>query len=151
MGKKSAGILLYRGDKIRREVFLIHPGGPYYSAKDQGVWSIPKGEFNEETAEDAARREFKEETGRDIHSELQFMGTAKMSSGKLIYAFAAAEDFNEIEFISNHFEMEWPPKSGLIKSFPEADRCGWFDLATARQKIHPVQLVFIDAVESKGV
>lgn len=147
MSKKSAGIILYRANKIHRQVFLIHPGGPYYTHKDQGVWSMPKGEFENEIPEEAARREFKEETGKYIHNELHFLGTTKMTSGKLIYAFSAELDFNEPEFISNHFTMEWPPKSGQIKSFPEADQCGWFDIPTARQKIHPAQVVFLEALE----
>lgn len=143
MGIASAGILLFKRTPLA-QVFLIHPGGPFYARKVIGVWSIPKGEFREENAEEAARREFYEETGKQLEGVLMPLGTIKMSSGKIIFAFATEGDFDTTAFHSQTFDLEWPPKSGHIKSFPEADRCAWFDLSLARQKIHPAQIPFLD-------
>ncbi len=144
MSVTSAGILLFKRTVALTQVFLIHPGGPFYAHKDAGVWSIPKGEFIEENAEEAARREFYEETGKQWPGALTALGTVKMSGGKIIFAFAAEGEFDTTTFHSQTFDLEWPPKSGHMKSFPEADRCAWFDLSIARQKIHPAQIPFLD-------
>ena len=143
--KQSAGILLYRRKKKETEVFLVHPGGPFWKNKDAGSWSIPKGEFTEsEDPLDAAKREFKEETG--IHCEGEFieLSPVKLKSGKVIFAWAMEKDINPDLIKSNFFEMEWPPKSGKKMSFPEIDKGGWFSPAEAKLKINATQSAFID-------
>jgi len=147
MPRKSAGILLYRLTGKSPEVFLVHPGGPFYARKDAGVWSIPKGEFDEGTQEAAALREFYEETGVQMEAPLVFLTEIKMKSGKIVYCWAKEGDLDETQLVSNTFEMEWPPKSGNMQSFPEMDRGSWFTPAAARKKILPAQLPFIDALE----
>jgi predicted NUDIX family NTP pyrophosphohydrolase len=142
MKKKSAGILLYRFKNKQPEFFLVHYGGPFWKNKDLGSWSIPKGEFtDDEKAFDAALREFKEETGIELQPvivhELQ---AVKQKSGKIIYAWAIEGDINESSIFSNEFEMEWPPKSGKMKSFPEIDKGEWYEIEEARKKINPVQV-----------
>jgi predicted NUDIX family NTP pyrophosphohydrolase len=145
--KKSAGILLYRRSGKQPEVFLVHPGGPFYAKKDAGVWSIPKGEFEEGTQEAAALREFHEETGVQLDGPLHFLADIKMKSGKIVYCWAKEGDLDETLLASNLFEIEWPPRSGKMRSFPEMDRGGWFTPDAAREKILPAQLPFIDALE----
>lgn len=143
--KQSAGILVYRksGDGI--EVLLGHPGGPFWAKKDKGVWSIPKGEFDDELAIDAAKREYQEELGsKPPEGELLDLGTVKMKSGKVIYAWAVEGDFNVATVRSNTFTMQWPPRSGNEQEFPEIDRAGWFSLAVAKQKLVTAQGEFID-------
>lgn len=147
MPKQSAGILLYRQPGPETEVFLVHPGGPFYARKDNGVWTIPKGEYDTGTAEDAALREFYEETGVQITLAIHFLASVKMKSGKTVHCFTCAADLDETAITSNHFEIEWPPRSGKMQSFPEVDKGAWLTLAAAREKILPVQTSFLDALE----
>jgi predicted NUDIX family NTP pyrophosphohydrolase len=144
--RKSAGLLLFRRGKGGVwEVLLAHPGGPFWAKKDDGAWSIPKGEIdNEEDALAAARREFAEETGFTPHGPFLDLGELKQPGGKLVHVWAVESDFDHGQLVSNTFEIEWPIKSGRIASFPEVDRASWFDIATARRKILKGQLGFID-------
>ena len=146
MTKLSAGILLYRGSWPSLELLLVHPGGPFWAKKDLGAWSIPKGEYA--AGEDplaAARREFAEELGSaPPQGEYVDLGELKQPSRKIISAFAAPGDFDRASLQSNRFELEWPPKSGRLQSFPEVDRAQWFTLAEARGKIQSGQAPFID-------
>ncbi|HEY6655655.1 MAG TPA: NUDIX domain-containing protein [Methyloceanibacter sp.] len=146
MAKRSAGILLYRGEGDELRLLLVHPGGPFWAKKDQGAWSIPKGEYEEgEDALAVARREFEEELGAPAPAgDAIELGEIAQPSRKLITAFAIEGDFDPSMLRSNLFEMEWPPKSGSIRSFPEVDRAAWFTFAEAREKILPGQRPFID-------
>jgi predicted NUDIX family NTP pyrophosphohydrolase len=145
MHKLSAGLLLYRRDKAALGVFLVHPGGPYWTNKDLGAWSIPKGEYD--VGEDplaAAKREFEEETGfAPPIGELNSLSEIKLSSGKVITAWAVEGDCDADAIRSNMFSMEWPPKSGKMQEFPEVDRAAWFTLPEANEKIHPSQREFL--------
>ncbi len=145
--KKSAGILVYRKKEGKLEVFLEHMGGPYWAKKDEGAWSIPKGEYIEESAKDAALREFQEETGFQLNQELTFLKTVKISSTKLLTIFIAEEDLDPEKIVSNTFELEWPPKSGLLKTFPEMDKADWFTIEEAFQKVVKNQVVFLQTLE----
>src|ERR1700722_9714814 len=132
----SAGILMYRRTGPKLEVFLAHPGGPYWRRKDEGAWSIPKGEMDEgEDAEDAARREFAEETGVALAGPLQSLGEVRQRGGKRVLASTVVGDVDVKTLKSNTFEIECPPKGGRMQAFPEIDRAGWFDLPVAREKI----------------
>ena len=134
--KTSAGILLFRRRPGGVEVLLVHPGGPFWAKKDEGAWSIPKGEA--EPGEDllaVARREFREETGAALEGAVIDLGGVKQKGGKTVVAWAAEGDFDPASLTSNTFAMEWPPRSGKGAEFPEVDRAAWFDLATARAKI----------------
>lgn len=143
MSKLSAGILLFERDPLR--VLLVHPGGPFWARKDLGAWSIPKGEYADgDDAETAARRELAEETGLVLGGALIALGEVKQASGKRVTAFAAETPFDVTTLVSNTFEIEWPPKSGRLQSFPEVDRADWFDIDTARQKIIPAQAALLD-------
>ncbi len=146
MAKQSAGTLLYRFEKSALQVFLVHPGGPFWHGKDLGAWSIPKGEYEQgHDALAAAKREFTEETGFPFPpGELHPLGEARLPSRKRITAWALHGDCDAAAIHSNTFSLEWPPRSGKKRDFPEVDRAAWFDLATARQKIHPAQQVFLD-------
>jgi len=146
MPKKSAGILLYRLTNGYIELFLVHPGGPFYAKKDAGVWTIPKGEFEDGIPEAEAVREFYEETGVQLSGHMAYLGEVKMKSGKIVYSWAKEGDLDTTKLTSNEFEMEWPPRSGKMQSFPEIDRGEWFTIAAAKEKIHPAQLPFIDAL-----
>jgi predicted NUDIX family NTP pyrophosphohydrolase len=127
------------------EVLLVHPGGPFWANKDDGAWSIPKGEFGAgEEPEDVARREFAEELGTALEAPLQPLGEIRQRGGKIVEAFAAELDLNAETIVSNTFEIEWPPRSGKRQRFPEVDRAAWFDLATARAKINAAQREFLD-------
>jgi predicted NUDIX family NTP pyrophosphohydrolase len=133
---QSAGVIAFRwrGDEL--EVFLVHPGGPFWQRKDDGAWSIPKGEFSEgELPEAAARREFAEETGTPVAVALEPLTPVRQKSGKMIHPFAGEGDLDATTIASNTFMLEWPPRSGRQREFPEVDRAGWFDLATASRKI----------------
>ena len=146
MAKRSAGLLMYRGSGPRLELLLVHPGGPFWARKDQGAWSIPKGEYEQgEDSLSVAKREFEEELGSppppDKFLEL---GEIVQPSRKVITAFAVEGDFEPTRLTSIHFEMEWPPKSGRKQSFPEVDRAAWCTPAEAREKIQPGQAPFID-------
>jgi predicted NUDIX family NTP pyrophosphohydrolase len=147
-GKLSAGLLLHRGTPDALEVLLVHPGGPYWALRDAGAWSIPKGEYEQpEQPLDAARREFAEELGFAPPSgPLLDLGSVRQRSGKLIRAWALASDLDVGAITSSSFEIEWPPRSGVRRSFPEVDRAQWFDLETAREKIVSGQMPFLDAL-----
>jgi predicted NUDIX family NTP pyrophosphohydrolase len=141
----SAGILLYRRRNAKLEVFLVHPGGPYWRKKDAGAWTIPKGELDEgEDAEVAARREFNEETGVTLSEPLEPLGEIRQRGGKRVIAFTVEGDLNVDSVTSNTFEIEWPPKSGKMQSFPEIDRAEWFDLPSAHAKIIEGQRQLLD-------
>lgn len=154
MPKRSAGLLLYRR-RPEIEVLLVHPGGPFWARRDEGAWSIPKGEFDDEPAEAAARREFEEETGfrldavlADPNAAFLGLGTTRQKAGKEVAAFAAEGDLDPARLDSNRFEIEWPPGSGRRQSFPEVDRAAWFAPAGARRLILPAQAVFLDRLEA---
>jgi predicted NUDIX family NTP pyrophosphohydrolase len=143
--KRSAGLLLYRKSCGSLQVFLVHPGGPFWAKKDNGAWSIPKGEFEEgEDALETARREFTEETSFSIDGRFVPLKAIKQPSGKVVSAWAIEGDADAAMLRSNTFRMEWPPKSGQEQEFPEVDRGGWFDLAEARRKLLPGQVPFVD-------
>jgi len=143
--KSSAGILLYRKRGVEVEVFLAHPGGPFWARKDEGAWSIPKGEYDpEEDPLTAARREFAEETGLTVQGPFYAFGTLKQSGGKAVTVFAMEGDADPASIVSNTFELEWPPRSGKVRSFPEIDQVAWFELEDARRKLLPGQRPFLD-------
>lgn len=145
MAKQSAGILLYRFKDKQLQVFLIHPGGPFFRNKDTGSWSIPKGEFlDDEDPLDAAKREFQEETGQSIEGKFIELGPIIQKAGKKVYAWAIEGDIDHEKIVSNLFEIEWPPRSGKKQTFPEVDKAGWFDTETAKVKINIAQSVFMD-------
>lgn len=140
MKKQSAGILLYRFREKAVEVFLVHPGGPFWKNKDTGAWSIPKGEFEEtENPLTAAIREFKEETGQIINGSFLPLTSIKQKSGKWVYAWALEGELDETKVQSNSFKMEWPPGSGKQQTFPEIDKAAWFNLPEAKEKVNPAQ------------
>jgi predicted NUDIX family NTP pyrophosphohydrolase len=147
MARRSAGILLHREGDGGREVLLVHPGGPFWAKKDAGAWSIPKGEYDD--ADDpraCALREFEEELGTPLPAGTQLaeLGTVRQASGKVITAYAAAGDLDAQAIQSNMFSVEWPPRSGRMREFPEVDRAGWFTLAQAREKLNPAQVALLD-------
>lgn len=142
--KKSAGILLYKIVNKQLFVLLAHPGGPYWKSKDVGHWSIPKGEFSdEENAFDAAIREFEEETGTRLDGDFIELIPVELKSGKVVYAWALEDDIDADAIVSNTFEIEWPPKSGILKSFPEIDKAAWFTVEEALEKINVAMGDFI--------
>jgi predicted NUDIX family NTP pyrophosphohydrolase len=146
--KQSAGILVYRLVKKKPEVFLVHPGGPFWKNKDAAAWSIPKGEFeDDEPALKAAQREFEEETGIKPTGKFIELQPVKQKSGKTVYAWALEADIDPSTIKSNLFEMEWPPKSGKKASFPEIDRADWFDMATGKEKINAYQVPLLEQLE----
>lgn len=150
MLKLSAGIIAFRQNKDSKfEVLLVHPGGPFYKNKDEGVWSIPKGEYNEgEEALLAAIREFTEETGNTLPLEVFIpLAPVKIKSGKIVSAWAVNANFDEPFIQSNFFEMEWPPRSGKKQSFPEADKAAWFTLEEATHKINQGQINLVEQLE----
>jgi predicted NUDIX family NTP pyrophosphohydrolase len=140
--RRSAGILLHRTRDGAREVLLVHPGGPYWARKDAGAWSIPKGEYEDgDDPRECARREFEEELGTPLpaDAELAELGTVKLKSGKQVTAYAVEGDLDADAVTSNTFTMEWPPRSGRMREFPEVDRAGWFGLEEARERLNPAQ------------
>jgi len=146
--KQSAGILLYRSRAGVPEVFLVHPGGPFWAKKDAGAWSIPKGEFEEGAdALEAARREFEEETGSPVDGPFVALKPLKQRSGKVVHAWAVEGDIDASSIKSNTFSMEWPPRSGRQQEFPEVDRGEWFAIAQAREKLLEGQRGFLDELE----
>jgi len=149
MPKQSAGVLLYKLTDGLLHLFLVHPGGPFFRKKDDGAWSIPKGEFDDgEEPLAAAQREFEEEVGKPVSGNFIKLQPIKQKSGKVVHAWAVEGDIDHEQITSNHFEMEWPPKSGKVASFPEIDRAGWFIIDVARQKIIPGQVALIDELET---
>jgi predicted NUDIX family NTP pyrophosphohydrolase len=148
-GKQSAGLLLYRRHQGVWQVFLVHPGGPFWKAKDLGAWSIPKGEF--EAGEDpleAAKREFREETGLVIEGDALVLAPIKQTGGKLIHAWAMEGDCDPGAIRSNTFSIEWPPRSGRVRQFPEVDRGEWFGLDDARERLTKGQRGFVDQLRA---
>jgi predicted NUDIX family NTP pyrophosphohydrolase len=149
--RRSAGILLYRRSGDEPEVLIVHPGGPFWASKDAGVWSIPKGEYDDtEEALVCALREFEEETGTAIDpAEPIELGAVKQKSGKVVTAWAAEGDLDADAIRSNTFRTQWPPGSGRWATFPEVDRAGWFGLDEAREKLNPAQAEFVDRLEER--
>jgi len=136
MGKKSAGLFMYRRRAGRLDVLLVHPGGPFWATKDQGAWSIPKGEYtSEEDPLEAARREFREETGFAVEGEFKPLKPVKQPGGKVVSAWAFEGDCDPAAIRSNTVSIEWPPRSGRQQEFPEIDRAAWFSVEEARGKI----------------
>ena len=147
MSARSAGILLHRERDGVREVLLVHPGGPFWARRDAGAWSIPKGEHEEgDDPRACALREFEEELGVPLPAgtALKELGSVRLRSGKRVTAFAAAGDLDADAITSNTFRMEWPPRSGVVREFPEVDRAGWFTLEEAREKLNPAQAALLD-------
>jgi predicted NUDIX family NTP pyrophosphohydrolase len=143
--KETAGILLYRVRQGAFEVFLVHPGGPFWMKKDDGAWSIPKGEIEEgEDHLHAAKREFHEETGFSLDGNFIALAPLKQRGGKIVHAWAVEGDVDAQSIKSNLFSMEWPPRSGKHAEFPEVDRAGWFTLEAAKEKILPGQAEFLE-------
>lgn len=150
MPKRSAGILLYRFKEGQLQVFLVHPGGPFFRNKDAGSWSIPKGEFmTGESPLDAAKREFLEETGQKIDGNFIPLASILQKGGKTVYAWTLEGDIDHEKIVSNQFDMEWPPKSGKTQTFPEVDKAEWFNIETAKTKINQAQIDLISELESK--
>ncbi len=148
--KQSAGLLLFKKTLRGPQIFLVHPGGPFWKNKDEGAWSIPKGEIEEhEEILKAAVREFREETGSPISGEFILLHPVKQKSGKIIHAWAVEHDIDVTKIVSNTFEMEWPPKSGKYQKFPEVDKGAWFSISDARKKIDGTQVEFINELEQR--
>jgi len=150
MTARSAGILLYRQHAGELQVFLLHPGGPYGLHKDDGAWSIPKGEIEaDEEALQAAQREFLEETGKPVTGPFVALEPIRQRSGKAVLAWAVAGEFEPSQLNSNLFSLEWPPRSGRMQQFPEADRADWFSLAEARVKMVAGQDQLLDQLQQR--
>jgi predicted NUDIX family NTP pyrophosphohydrolase len=151
--RRSAGLLLYRRAAAGLQVLLVHPGGPLWAKRDLGAWSIPKGEYaDDEDPLAAARREFEEELGSPppapaCAGDLLDLGEIRLKSGKLVRAWALAGDLDVAQITSNTFAMEWPPRSGQRKEFPEVDRAQWFGPDEARAKLNPAQVALVDRLE----
>ncbi|HWQ48359.1 MAG TPA: NUDIX domain-containing protein [Methanosarcina sp.] len=145
MSVYSNGILLFRFRNERLEVMLVHPGGPLWSKKDNGVWSIPKGlpEGHENPLE-TAKRELKEETGFEVDGEFIDLGELNQSSKKIVHAWALEKDLDITNVVSNTFTLEWPKNSGKVQEYPEVDKADWFDIELAKKKIRKGQIDFID-------
>src|SRR3954469_2764395 len=144
--RTSAGLLMYRRRGGNLEVLLVHPGGPFFKNKDAGIWTVPKGEPAEgEELLVTARREFQEETGIDPGNAPLFpLGEVKQKAGKTVHAWAFEGDCDPATLTCNTFKVQWPPRSGQWKSFPEVDAYGFFDLDAARAKLNPAQVAFLD-------
>jgi predicted NUDIX family NTP pyrophosphohydrolase len=150
MAKLSAGLLMYRWRDGDLEVFIVHPGGPFWARKDDGAWSVPKGEYAEgDDPLATALREFSEETGFAVSGELLPLTDIKQPSGKRIKAWALEGDCDATQVKSNLFSMEWPPKSGKTQEFPEVDRAAWFPIETARLKLLKGHVGFLDELAAK--
>lgn len=148
MAKVSAGLLLYRRHRSDPEVFLVHPGGPFWAKKDAGAWSIPKGEASPgEALLAVAQREFAEETGLHISGDFRALDPVRQAGGKLVHAWVVEADCDADAIRSNTFEMEWPPRSGRTRAFPEVDRAAWLDFRSAREKINKGQLPLLEQLE----
>jgi predicted NUDIX family NTP pyrophosphohydrolase len=150
MQKQSAGVLLYRENAGSLEVLLVHPGGPFWARKDDGAWSVPKGEFtDEEDPLEAAKREFEEETGFRVQGDVVPLSPIKQPSGKVVHVWAVQGDLDAKAIKSNMFSMEWPRNSGVIREFPEIDRADWYRLSKAKRKLLPGQVGFLDQLVDK--
>ena len=150
MPKRSAGLLVYRRTGGELEVLIVHPGGPFWAKKDEGAWSVPKGEYEpDEDPLEVALREFEEEIGAEPpdHATAVSLGELRQPSGKVVRAWAVEGDLDVSEVRSNTFEMEWPPRSGRTQEFPEVDRAGWFGLEEAQRKLLRGQVGFLDRLE----
>jgi predicted NUDIX family NTP pyrophosphohydrolase len=147
MPRHSAGLLMYRRRQGQAEVFLVHPGGPFWKHKDCGAWSIPKGEFADEPPLDAAQREFQEETGFVARGDFLPLAIIRQTGGKIVHAWAFEGDCDAEAIRSNTFTMEYPPRSGRLQAFPEVDRAAWFSLAQARDRILKSQQPLLDQLE----
>ena len=151
ISKTSAGLLLFRKSKNMLEVFLVHPGGPFWKNKDAGVWSIPKGELNEkEEPLQAAIREFYEETGIAVSGEFMQLQPIVQKSAKTVLAWAIEKNIDASTISSNNFELQWPPRSGKLQSFPEVDRGEWFLISEAKKKINVAQISLLTELEEKS-
>jgi predicted NUDIX family NTP pyrophosphohydrolase len=149
VARKSAGLLLFRRKFADLEVLLVHPGGPLWAKKDEGAWSIPKGEID--TGEDplaAARREFEEELGSPISGKFIELAAIRQASGKVVHAWAIEADFDPATLTGGSFSMEWPPRSRRQQQFPEVDRAEWFTIADAKRKINKAQIPLLDQLSS---
>jgi predicted NUDIX family NTP pyrophosphohydrolase len=145
MAKRSAGLLMYRRYNRELQVFLVHPGGPFWAKKDMGAWSISKGEYLEgEVPLEAAKREFLEETGFTVQGTFLELGTVQQSGGKVVSAWAFEGDCDPAAMVSNRCQMEWPPRSGRMIEIPEVDRAEWFSMGEARGRILKSQAPFLD-------
>jgi predicted NUDIX family NTP pyrophosphohydrolase len=148
--QESAGILMYRRRGAALEALLAHFGGPYWAKKDEGAWAIPKGLIEPgETPEAAARREFAEELGSPVEGPLIHLGRIRQKGGKYVEAFAVEGDLDADAIVSNHFTVEWPPRSGRFQSYPEVDRAAWFSVEEARIKMLASQLPLLDLLETQ--
>ncbi|HEX3010217.1 MAG TPA: NUDIX domain-containing protein [Bacteroidales bacterium] len=149
MPKQSAGLLVFRIKNNVPEVLIVHPGGPFWAKKDAESWSIPKGEFEMgEAPLEAALREFHEEIGVEITGDFISLTPVKMSSGKIIHAYAIESDFDISNAKSNTFSLEWPPKSGNYQEFPEVDKFAWFDFEMCRIKLNKAQYAFVEELKN---
>lgn len=147
--KRSAGLLLFRRTPDGPQVLLVHPGGPFWAKKDLGAWTIPKGEYeDEEEPLEAAKREFEEETSHRPDGTFHPLPSVRQKSGKVVLAWAVEGDFDPARLRSNTFEVEWPPKSGRTRTFPEVDRAAWLDLEEASRRIRPEQRPFLDELRT---
>jgi predicted NUDIX family NTP pyrophosphohydrolase len=150
VARKSAGLLLFRRTPAGVEVLLVHPGGPLWAKKDEGAWSIPKGEIDADEAPlAAARREFEEELGSPVSGEFIALAPIRQASGKVVHAWAVEADFDPATFTSGMFSMEWPPRSGQQQEFPEVDRAEWFSIDNARRKINKAQIELLDQLANR--
>jgi predicted NUDIX family NTP pyrophosphohydrolase len=150
MAKQSAGLLIYRRRERGIEVFLVHPGGPFWQKKDLGAWSIPKGELAPgDNPLEVAIRELHEETGMTVQGEFAPLSAVKQRGGKTVHAWLVAGDFDPANVKSNSFSMEWPPRSGKMQEFPEVDRGEWFTFDVARQRILIAQQPLLDEAQSR--
>ena len=150
MAKRSAGLLMFRRNCGELQVFLVHPGGPFWAGKDAGSWTVPKGEYVDgEEPLDAAKREFTEETGFVAEGEFIDIGNVRQTSGKIVNAWAFEGDCDPRKLKSNFCEIEWPPRSGKKMEIPEVDRGAWFSLEEAREKILKSQEGFLDVLGQK--
>ena len=148
--RKSAGLLVYRRRNSLLEVFLVHPGGPFWKGKETGAWSIPKGEFtDDEDPLSAARREFQEETGQMVDGFFLPLEPVKQKAGKLVYAWAVEGEVDANRIVSNTFKVEWPYKSGKWITVPEVDKASWFGIEDAKAMINPAQAAFLDQLQQQ--